>query len=133
MKNKLILIFSIIILFSCSDDNDDKIINVVVSKWQLAEVLADPGDGSGTFQPVSSNKIIEFYNDGTLYSNGTICNISTDSNANFYGTYSAQDMTLTSSQCQAQAIPTSYEMTQTTLIIYYPCIEACAEKYTKIQ
>jgi hypothetical protein len=133
MKNKLILIISIIILFSCSDDQDDKNNNIVVSKWQLAEVLVDPGDGSGTFQPVSSSKTIEFYNDGTLYSNGTICNISTDSNANFYGTYSAQDMTLSSSQCQSQDLPTNYEMTQTTLIIYYPCIEACAEKYIKVQ
>ena len=99
----------------------------------MAEILSDPGDGSGTFQPVSSTKIIEFYDDGTLYSNGSICTISTDSNENFYGTYSSQDLTLSSTQCQQQVFLTSYEMTQTTLIIYYPCIEACAEKYTKIQ
>lgn len=120
-------------MFSCSDDKDDKINNVIVSKWQLAEVLADPGDGSGTFQPVTSSKIIEFYDDGSLYSNGSICNISIESNSNFYGTYSSQNLTIESSQCQQQAFTTTYEMTQTTLIINYPCIEPCAEKYTKIQ
>lgn len=133
MKNKLILLLSIFALLSCSDDQDDKLKNVLVSKWQLIEVLADPGDGSGTFQPVTSNKIIEFYSDGTFYSNGSICSISLDSNSNYTGTYSTQDMTLSSSQCQPQAFPISYEMTQNTLIIFYPCIEACAEKYSKIQ
>lgn len=133
MKNNVILLSVFIFFFSCSDDQDDKINNTIVSKWKLIETLADPGDGSGTFQPVSSNKIIEFYDDETFYSNGSICTISIDSNANFYGTYSVQNATLNSSQCQAQNFPTSYEMTQTTLIIYYPCIEACAEKYSKIE
>lgn len=43
MKNKLILLLSIFALLSCSDDQDDKLKNVLVSKWQLIGVLADPG------------------------------------------------------------------------------------------
>ena len=34
--------------------------------WRLIEVRADPGDGSGTFQPVISSKTVTFETNGTM-------------------------------------------------------------------
>lgn len=35
--------------------------------------MADPGDGSGTFQPVESDKTIEFKNNGSVITNNSLC------------------------------------------------------------
>ena len=53
----LILFFAIgASLQACTEEETDDLRN----KWKLIEVLADPGDGSGTFQPVESDKTISF-------------------------------------------------------------------------
>ncbi|NNM18501.1 MAG: hypothetical protein HKP24_08010, partial [Croceitalea sp.] len=55
--------------------------------WQLVEILADPGDGSGTYTPVDSNKMIVFDNNGRFSSNGAICSFAAAVNENVEGTY----------------------------------------------
>jgi hypothetical protein len=62
MKKIFILLFCAGILLACneSDDYDPEL----TGKWKLAEVLADPGDGSGTFHKVSSKKHWNFTQTG---------------------------------------------------------------------
>jgi hypothetical protein len=43
--------------------------NSFIGKWKLIETLADPGDGSGKWQPAASNQFIQFNTDGSLQSN----------------------------------------------------------------
>ena len=101
----------------------------LVSKWALIEILADPGDGSGQFQPVSSDKTVEFFQDGTVTSNGSICTMGTESTSGSSGTYSEVDMTIDVVDCTGGHIPLSYEMDGSFLILNYACIEPCREKY----
>jgi len=61
---------------ACKGD-DDTTDNEIVGVWKLIQISIDPGDGSGTFQDVETDKTIEFKADGTLISNGSICTVST--------------------------------------------------------
>jgi hypothetical protein len=128
MRIILIVFSSILLVFSCtkqeSTDSD------ILGRWRLTEVLLDPGDGSGTFQSVSSDKIIEFHSDGTVTSNGEICYMSIDSNSPSNGTYSISKSTIYSSNCSSEGI--KYQRTGTTIVLSYPnCDEPCATKFIK--
>lgn len=64
-------------------------------------MLVDPGDGSGTFQSVSSNKNLVFdnNNNNNVTSNGLICYVSIVSNTGTIGTYSEVNSTINSADC----------------------------------
>lgn len=129
---KIILLFSSILLFLTTCINDADSDTDLVGDWRLTEVLADPGNGSGTFRSVDSNKIITFNNDGTISSNGNLCNISTISNNPTSGTYSLEESTLNSTICNDPDFNFPFEKEGKTLTITYFCIEACAAKFRKI-
>ena len=114
---------------SCNNENE---VPELVSKWALIEILADPGDGSGQFQPVSSDKTVEFFEDGTVTSNGSICIMGTETGSGSTGTYSQADMTIDVDNCTGGHVPLSYEMDGAYLILNYACIEPCREKYESV-
>ena len=132
MKTK-ILAFAVIILIvvSCSKNNDNTSSNLLKGTWKLTEVLADPGDGSGTFNSVNSTKNLIFSNSGNLSSNGAICDMSIETNLSSTGTYSEVNSTINSTNCPNNTI--KYELNGNTLILIYPCIEPCKAKYTRVQ
>ena len=122
----LILFFAIgASLQACTEEETDDLRN----KWKLIEVLADPGDGSGTFQPVESDKTISFFEDETIISNGQLCSMGIASNNGSSGTYSETEMTITPENCGFMAYVINYEFEGGNLILNHPCIEACREKY----
>jgi hypothetical protein len=129
MRKILIVFFSVGTVISCA--KKDNIDSDLTGKWRLIEVLADPGDGSGTFHSVSSQKIIEFHSDGTVTSNGSICDMSIESNNPSIGIYSLSDSTINSSNCDNSGMKIRFMMTGPSLIINYPCDEACQAKYLK--
>lgn len=120
-----------IILLISSCDSPDKPADIV-GTWKLAEVLADPGDGSGTFQPVNSEKAITFNPDNTFESSGTLCIPEIEPVSATMGTYDTDAMTISPNCGFQQTAPLRYEMSSNGLIIYFHCIEACAQKYRKI-
>lgn len=126
IKNAIIIIIFLTLAYSCSR-NDNNIETELIGKYRLIEILADPGDGSGTFQPVSSNKTIYFYNDNTVTSNGELCLMYIESNSSTFGTYSIADSTINSGNCML-----TFEIIDEELIIIYPCIEACRAKFLKL-
>jgi len=117
------------ILYSCSPK--DAVDPDLIGKWRLIEVLADPGDGSGTFHSVASNKTMEFNSNGTVTSNGSICDMSIVSGTSSIGTYSLSDSTLKSSNCETSPMKIRFQKSGSYLIIHYPCDEACSAKYVK--
>jgi hypothetical protein len=132
MKTKILVLAAIILTaISCSKNDDDTSNNLLNGTWKLAEVLADPGDGSGTFNSVNSNKNLIFSNGGNLSSNGAICDMSIETNASSTGTYSEVDSTINSTHCPN--ITLKYELNGNTLILIYPCIEPCKAKYSRVQ
>lgn len=127
MKPQRILLFSaMVFLFaSCKKKESPDLVN----SWKLIEILADPGDGSGTFQAVSSNKIISFFADGTVTSNGQLCTMGTESNASSEGTHVEAETAITPENCGIAPFVIYYEFDGSNLILNYQCIEACREKY----
>ena len=50
-------------------------------------MYSDPGDGSGDFEPVSSNKTVSFYSDDVIASNGDLCIMGTNTTNGSFGSY----------------------------------------------
>ena len=118
------------VLISCSKSDDNKNADLI-GKWKLIEVLADPGDGSGIFHSVLSEKIIEFQSNGTVTSNGSICDMAIEPVSSSSGTYSLSDSTINSSNCSNGPLKIKFRQKGSTLTISYPCYEACIAKYIK--
>lgn len=133
MKRVFLIFLSLGVLFSCEKEENpvNEPENTLIGNWKLIETLADPGDGSGTFNTVQSNKIITFENDGIITSNGNLCDMSIDSDNATSGTYSITDMTFSSSDCSNPDYHFTFEENGNILIIDYPCIEPCRAKYEK--
>ena len=131
MKKIILILATIGILFSCIKDDETNSNTELIGNWKLIEVLADPGDGSGTFSSVESDKIISFENNGIITSNGRLCDISISSDNPTTGTYSISDFTFSSSDCPNPDYDYAFEQNGNILIISYSCIEPCRAKYQK--
>ena len=126
MKISFAILVILSLFTSCKKNKRDSL----TGTWELKEVLMDPGNGSGVFTAVSSDKNLVFHTNGNVNSNGIICDMSIESNSSTSGTYSAIDSTIISSTCQNLII--KYEVSGDTLILIYPCFEACKAKYTRV-
>ena len=126
MGKTLLIILITALTLSCSKTSSE-----LVGKWRLVELLADPGDGSGEFRPVSSKKVLEFYSDGTLKSNGEICFMSQESSTPTTDTYSMTDSTIVGEKCKDWPRKITFEKKGTTMTLNFPCIEPCRAKYRK--
>jgi hypothetical protein len=124
----LLVSVSALCITSCKKENPPEL----TTEWKLIEQLMDPGDGSGTFQPVTSDKTIEFFNDGTVTSNGDLCTMSSLSGTGSSGTYDETEMIVTADNCGIATFEIRYELSGDYLILSYPCIEPCREKYEAI-
>lgn len=129
MMKRLFFAFALLAMtWGCSKGTTD-----IIGKWKLVEVLMDPGDGSGGFNPVSSDKTVTFLSDGTVRSNGAICWMSIAADSPSSAEYSLVDSTITSRDCPPDLpFPIRFEITGDELIISYPCIEPCRAKFRKI-
>lgn len=130
-RMKLFLSISVIAMLLGTSGCNKKDRSELEGEWQLIEVLADPGDGSGTFQAVSSNKTIEFNSNGTITSNGDLCTMTETSGTATSGTYELVDSTITAG-CVDAGIPITFKHIGNELIVSYPCFEACQHKYKKL-
>lgn len=128
MKPLLILslIVGMFLVTSCSKEklNDKDLVN----SWHLIESLQDPGDGSGTFQKVESDAIIKFFDDNTVSYSNSFCNGENSSNSATYSTVENKIYP----DCNSR-LSFSFKIENNRLIIYYNCIEGCAEKFELIK
>ena len=122
--------FAILVILSLFTSCKKKDGGSLTGTWELKEVLMDPGNGSGVFTAVSSDKKLVFNTNGNVNSNGLICDMSIESNTSTAGTYSAIDSTIISTTCPNLIL--KYEVSGDTLILIYPCFEACKAKYIKV-
>ena len=129
VKKVLLIIVVFLALLNCSNDDDI----TIIGKWKLVQVLADPGDGSGVFRGIESNKTIEFFNDETFSSNGDFCFMTSSTDIESAGTYSEFDNKIFVEACRNLAgTELSYRRQGKVLIISFFCFEACAQKFIKI-
>lgn len=130
---KLLFFFIIIGIFgSCNKDDDHNTNTELIGSWKLIAIYTDPGDGSGSFEPVELNKTITFQNNGTITCNGELCSMTTTANTTTSGTYSLANATFSSSNCYPENYEYPFQLSDNILIISYPCIEPCQAKYKKL-
>ncbi len=125
-----------ILLFSCSEDDNNEAneANSVVGTWRMVARNLDPGDGSGEFTPVTSNKTITFESDGTVTSNGNLCSFSVDSDTPTSGTYSVEEGKIYPTDCDFTfgfSDDLTFELVDGEMITSVLCFEPCEVKYVR--
>lgn len=135
MKKIFVVFCTLTLLFSCSSDDKDIPLDLI-GTWKLKEVNNDPGDGSGIFQKVESNKILIFKKNLEVTSNGSLSDNTISSSSASHGVYritedSDASGVITPSNSETQSMEIRFEIKGSALYAYYPCIEGCAAKYTK--
>jgi hypothetical protein len=132
MMKKWIVFMALLGIVCACNKSDSSPKSNLVGSWKLSEILADPGDGSGIFNAITSNKTLIFDDKGNVGSNNVICNLYNDvSTKASTGTYSEKNATITSADCANTMI--NYVLKNDTLILIYPCIEACKAKYIRLR
>ncbi len=98
----------------------------LIGKWKLTESLADPGDGSGTWQMAdpSNPQYLEFKNDGRLIFSPT-------------GMYDSDHYQVSSDSTMIflrgrESFPMRYHLSENMLCLFPPCIEGCGLKYISV-
>ncbi|MEP1096105.1 MAG: hypothetical protein ABJG78_13405 [Cyclobacteriaceae bacterium] len=133
--SSLFLILGIMaIVSSCEEDSVDP--SELLGTWKLSEVLADPGDGSGIFQPTKENYKITFLPDGKLWMDqGLFCTASLKLFTGSNGSYDTAKSVIVSHECATDEFTPEYDYelnAANELIVHLPCIEPCANKFIKI-
>lgn len=140
MKKLFKLFLISIMVFGCEtqDKCDDTAVCLpkAESTWKLVEVLADPGNGMGTFSPVDSNRRLIFYQDGSFLSNGSLCEFSVNNDKVMEGFVNEINGQLEFTGCNVNApddVSTlSYEINDDELIIAFLCVEPCQWKFRRV-
>lgn len=137
IKKICLFLFTSVLLISCSKNNNENYEDPqLIGKWKLIEQLIDPGDGSGIFKKVESNKTIEFLANGTVVSNGTLCDMNINSEYETIGAYFTPENYLkpnNENECNFPDLKISFEFQNSNLILWFPCIEGCGQKFVKIE
>ena len=125
MKKTLIGLLALTLLLSCSKESKTDS-SSILGEWTLTEMLMDPGDGSGVFNPVSNGKNLRFFANGFVSSNGDICSLSADADGSTSAQYSMSDSTI-----NASCFDLNFDLNGDELILHFPCIEPCSAKYSR--
>ncbi|WP_130736341.1 hypothetical protein [Flavobacterium sp. J27] len=133
MKKQILTFLIMASLSSCNNDDSCSCANnKLVGKWKLIEVLADPGDGSGTFNPIESNKILEFKNNNTVVTNTSMCNPFSNEIV-VSGVYNYFASTIVTNCQNPTAASVDFEIENNNfLILTYISTEGYAQKYKRV-
>ncbi len=128
----VLLIATVLFLMTCKKDNGNSNSNTALTgKWKMSEGLADPGDGSGTWQPVSkeaSQLYVQFDTNGKLEGTAFPNDVS-------YVVKDPVTLTFTSKDKVIQNY--RYNINNGTLTMSpagpIVCYEPCGTRYTKVK
>lgn len=130
----LVFLSLIMIIFSgCSkdDDNSRSATSTVIGQWKLIEQLVDPGDGSGTFRKIDSEKILEFSENGIITAyNGSLCQPYSDQEIST-GTYSLITQGITTNCDNTNIAFIGFEMKENFLILNFDSNEGFSQKFER--
>ncbi len=134
MKKTILFLFILGILTSCSkEENENSVTTELVGQWKLIEQLADPGDGSGTFKSIDSQKIIEFSKNEIVTSkNGSLCQPYSDEHISS-GTYSLSDKRISTNCQNANIAFIGFEIKEGYLLLHFASYEGFSQKFEKIK
>ena len=126
------LLIIIATLTSCTKEDVFLKNTELIGKWKLIEQYLDPGDGSGDFRPIESERIIEFFKNGKILSNGSFCSMNSDTSENNTGSFNDEEVIIVKNGCNSSTYKINYKLIDGNLQLWYPCIEGCAQKFQKI-
>ena len=125
---KVIFYFAVLIFASaCKKSTTPTVHNGITGKWKVSAYLADPGDGSGDWQPADPSVpgYLEFKENGSL--------IITPLSLNNFDHYElTSDSTLNFKKGSA-SFQRRYRLSTTLLTITGGCDEACGTWYIPVQ
>jgi hypothetical protein len=129
---KIIFLLIAAITASCdhSDKDDEQISTTTLGTWKLIEVLADPGDGSGVYKKVNSDRTITFFTTGKVECNQSLCSIGSGNGQSATGVFDETNGIIAPDACPSHKINVKLEGAY--LFLTYMCIEPCGEKYERI-
>ncbi len=130
MKNTILLSIIMGLFFACSNNDQNNTETQLIGEWKLIEVLADPGDGSGTFQPIKSTKTIGFKNDGTITTNISLCEPYLDEIISS-GTY--HDNTIITNCENQNSTTVGFKLENEYLILEFVSNEGYSQKFKKVK
>jgi hypothetical protein len=126
MKKFLLLLIATFTLISCNNDDDNTPVSTsIVGNWELTAILADPGDGSGTYQP-ATGKSLQFTDQGVVNCNVSFC-FGSLTQATTTGTYDTVSTTIDVDNCTG-----TYVLNGNMLEVNHFCIEPCGERYVRV-
>lgn len=120
----LVLLFSGVLLSCSKSDSHTSADTSLPGTWKLIETLADPGDGSGTWQPATQLVTLTFTDGGFIQGNAfpqaRRYEVTSDTNIRF--TFS-----------DGTFINYNYTLTDGMLVLSGGgCVEACGAKFKKV-
>lgn len=133
MKKILLLLPVAMLLLACQEDRDDRVtLNQLEGTWLLTEVLFDPGDGSGEFEPSDAGFQITLNTDNSFEANFHVCRVFEEGErlTGSYTRIAESEILITCSESLVNGIQGRLE--EGNLIFYYPCIEPCVYKFIKV-
>lgn len=133
MKKLLLPLLAAFALSSCQKDQDDRLnLTVLEGTWLLTEALFDPGDGSGEFRKIDSERQLSLTPENAYSANYDICQ-AIEAGENFSGTFERIDAQEFLIPCAGSLLNSVQgRLEDGFLILYYPCDEPCAYKFRKI-
>jgi len=133
MKKGFLLLLAACVLSACQKDQDDRLtLTVLEGTWLLTEVLFDPGDGSGAFRKVDSERQLSLAPDNTFSANYDVCQ-AIEEGEKFSGSFDRIDTHEFLIQCAGSLLNSVQgRLEEGYLVLYYPCDEPCAYKFRKI-
>lgn len=138
MNSRIILLgLSILLLaFSCEKNNNCEGATTPVGQWKLVAEYLDPGDGSGDYQGVDSDRELTINDDGTFISNKNLCEPFGENSAPSTGMWSDTTSVswatgeLVADDCEVRAY---WQLIDDgcTLQLSYLCIEGCGQRFER--
>ena len=135
MRNWLFLLLPLLFLLfalRCSSVSEEDSGKELEGMWRLNGYTIDPGDGSGMFKEVESDKLIYFYSDRSFIANTKMC-FAQDERANITeGKYDPVAGILQARGCNGKEFnQLNYSIEGEYLYVYYVCREGCVERFQR--
>jgi hypothetical protein len=132
MNRYSILLALLFLVLACEKETSAPLnTEAVEGSWVLVEVLFDPGDGSGTFEPSDAGFEITLNSDNTFEANFHVCRVFEEGNRNTgaFTRIGGQEVLIPCSGSILNGIQGRLESGH--LVFYYPCVEPCIYKFRK--
>lgn len=120
-----------LLLCGCRSDDNAVSPSAIEGRWILTEILSDPGDGSGVFMPVESDKELLILDDGTYTSNADVCSFGTRSGPSSSGLVLEDEIGFYIDCEWPFPNPLRLSRDGSSLILAFSCIEPCLQKFER--